>query len=138
MKPHRIHRQAGVALLEALIAILLFSFGLLGIIGLQAKAQQFSVDSEDRTRAALFANELSSLMWMQKSADVAAADVAAWQGRIAASGSGLTNGDGSYSFDSATKLATIIITWKTPWKKAAEQSSTYTTQVLIPTQVVTP
>lgn len=132
MKPQRIHRQAGVALLEALIAILLFSFGLLGIIGLQAKAQQFSVDSEDRSRAALFANELTSQIWLQKSTDVTTGVLDAWKARIEASGSGLTNGEGDYSRDATTGLGTITITWKTPWKKNTEQSSTYVTQVVIP------
>ena len=52
--------QSGVALIEVLISILLFSLGILGLIGLQARAISFSVDAEDRNRAALFANEIAT------------------------------------------------------------------------------
>jgi type IV pilus assembly protein PilV len=53
-----------MALIEALVSILIFSFGVLGLIGLQASAINFSVDAEDRNRAALFANEIASSMWL--------------------------------------------------------------------------
>ena len=40
------------------------SVGLLGLIGLQARAVNFSVNAEDRNRAALFANDVASGMWL--------------------------------------------------------------------------
>jgi len=57
-------RQTGVALIEALVAVLIFSFGVLGLIGLEASAINFSVDAEDRNRATVLANDIASLMWL--------------------------------------------------------------------------
>lgn len=57
------HDQSGVMLLEALIAILIFSLGILGVVGLQASALSVSRDAHYRADAALLANELVGLMF---------------------------------------------------------------------------
>jgi type IV pilus assembly protein PilV len=63
----RIHvaasRQSGVMLIEALVAILIFSIGILGIVGLQTSAVKASSDARYRSEAALLANELIGRMW---------------------------------------------------------------------------
>lgn len=56
-------RQAGVSLLEALIAILLFSFGILGIIALQASSIVAVGDSNARAQAALLGEQILGRMW---------------------------------------------------------------------------
>ena len=56
-------QQSGVMLLEALIAILIFSLGVLGIVGTQASAVNASRAAKYRTDAGLLANELIGLMW---------------------------------------------------------------------------
>jgi len=56
--------QKGVALIEALVAVLIFSFGVLGLIGLEASAINFSVDAENRTRATELANDVASAIWL--------------------------------------------------------------------------
>lgn len=58
-----IKAQSGVMLIEALIAILIFSIGALGIIGLQSTATKVSGDARYRSEAALLANELLGRMW---------------------------------------------------------------------------
>lgn len=65
MKQHtsQASRQSGVMLIEALIAILIFSVGVLGIIGLQGSAVKVSTDAKYRSEAALLANELIGRMW---------------------------------------------------------------------------
>lgn len=120
-----------MALLEALIAMLIFSLGVLGIVALRAKASQYSVDSEDRTRAAMFASELATTMWQSKSTSLDSTTISAWQTRVQASGSGLPSATASSSVDSSG-MATITISWKAPWRKSSEQSNTYSTQVIIP------
>lgn len=55
-------RQSGVMLIEALLAMLIFSIGVLGIIGMQSAATQMSSDAKFRGDAALLANELVSRM----------------------------------------------------------------------------
>jgi type IV pilus assembly protein PilV len=56
-------QQSGVFLLEALIAILIFSMGILAIVGLQAASVKASGDATYRTNASLLANELIGQMW---------------------------------------------------------------------------
>lgn len=51
-------RQAGVVLLEALVAILIFSFGILGLVGLQAASIKNLTESQFRVEAANWANTL--------------------------------------------------------------------------------
>lgn len=55
--------QSGVMLLEALIAILIFSLGVLGVVGMQASAVNASRDAKYRSDAGLLANELIGEMW---------------------------------------------------------------------------
>ncbi len=55
--------QQGVVLLEALIAILIFSMGVLAIVGLQAAMIKNTVDSEFRTDASYLAQQRIGLMW---------------------------------------------------------------------------
>ena len=50
-------------LLEALIAILIFSIGILAVVGLQAVSIRNVTDAKHRTEAAFLANNLLSQMW---------------------------------------------------------------------------
>jgi type IV pilus assembly protein PilV len=55
--------QQGVMLLEALIALLIFSIGILAIVGMQANAIQDLGEAKYRTDAAFLANQLVAEMW---------------------------------------------------------------------------
>lgn len=55
-------KQSGVMLLEALIAILIFSLGILGVVGMQASAVKANRDAKYRADAGLLANELVGQM----------------------------------------------------------------------------
>ncbi|OAI52235.1 hypothetical protein AYO46_06135 [Betaproteobacteria bacterium SCGC AG-212-J23] len=55
--------QQGVMLLEALIAILIFSIGILAIVGMQATALKTVTESRSRAEAALYANQLLGQIW---------------------------------------------------------------------------
>ncbi len=126
----RLGQQAGVSLIEVLIVIVLFSFGLLGMVGLQARAVQVSVSAEDSNRAALLANEMASAMWMTGNVTLPAADVTAWRARVAATtGTGLPNGDGSVVVTGT--VARITVTWRAP-SEPATASHRYVTEVVLP------
>jgi len=56
--------QRGGFLLEALIAVLIVAFGVLGLIGLQARAIQNVDDAQYRAEAAFLANSLLGQMWV--------------------------------------------------------------------------
>lgn len=59
-------KQRGSVLLEALIAIVIFSFGILGLIGIQASAVGLSIDAKYRADAAYLANQIVSQMWVDR------------------------------------------------------------------------
>lgn len=125
------HGQGGVALLEVLVSILLFSLGILGLIGLQARAISLSVDAEDRNRAALLANEVASEMWMRQSVVLPAAMLEAWQDRVGdPQAGGLPNGEGDVTV--VGRAADVTITWRPPARAAGEDDSRLTTRVVMP------
>ena len=66
MKP-KLHiplpNQRGAALLEAMLAILIFSLGILTVIGIQAASIRMVSDAQYRSRAALLADRLIGEMW---------------------------------------------------------------------------
>ena len=51
-------------ILEAMIALLIFSLGILGIVGLQAASIKASTDAKYRSEAALLVNEVIGRMWV--------------------------------------------------------------------------
>ena len=63
IKTNKIQRQQGVFLLEALIAILIFAMGILGIVALGATAIAAQNDAQYRTEAANYATEIVGAMW---------------------------------------------------------------------------
>ena len=123
--------QRGVALIEVLVSILLFTLGILGLIGLQSRAIGFSVDAEDRNRAALLANEIASVMWINRTVVVPAASLTAWQTKVAdPTNSGLPNGAGTVTNVSANS-ADVRITWRAPSRLATDADSQLTTRVTV-------
>jgi type IV pilus assembly protein PilV len=126
-------RQQGAALLEVLISILLFTFGILGLVGLQVRAIGFSVDAENRNRAALLANDIASLMWLNRSVTVPAADLTAWQTKVATqSAGGLPDGVGTATAVAGTTTsADVLITWRAPSRATSEADSRLTTRVTV-------
>jgi type IV pilus assembly protein PilV len=60
----RVSVQRGSFLLEALISVLIVALGILGLIGLQARAIQNVDDAQYRAEAAYMANALLGQMWV--------------------------------------------------------------------------
>lgn len=123
--------RRGISLIEVLVVIVLFSFGLLGLVNLQARAVQVSVGAEDSNRAAMLANELASAMWTSNTVTLPPAVMTAWRARVANSTTtGLPGGDGTVAVTG--NLARITVTWTPPGQPAGAQPSTYMTEVMIP------
>ncbi|OUM03777.1 type IV pilus modification protein PilV [Variovorax sp. JS1663] len=128
LKP-RAHTERGIALIEVLVSILIFSLGLLGLIGLQARAVSFSTDAEDRNRAAMLANELSTVMWLGNSVTVDATALSNWQTRVSTpSAGGLPNGAGTVTVTAG--VAEIVITWRPPSRASGD--SRFVTRMVMP------
>lgn len=104
--------QRGSTLIEVLVALVVFSVGLIGMAALHGRAAQYAVNAEDRNRAALLADELVAQMWLAQSASVSAGTLKAWKARLAdVSVSGLPNASGSVSGADANGAYTVTITW---------------------------
>ncbi len=58
------YQQSGAFLLEALIAILIFSMGILALVGLQAASISTVSEAKYRTDAAYHANRIIGEMWV--------------------------------------------------------------------------
>lgn len=128
--PRSPRRARGLSLIEVLVVIVLFSFGLIGMVGLQAKAVQNSVSAEDSARAALLANDMVSTMWANSTVSLPSATVSAWNTAVGdATARGLPNGAGTVTV--AAGVATITVTWRAPHEPSGTVH-TYTTQVQMP------
>lgn len=66
MIPHakKLQQQNGMMLLEGLIAILIFSLGIIALVGMQAMAVKQVSDAKYRTDASLLASQLIGKMWV--------------------------------------------------------------------------
>ena len=56
--------EAGVMLIEALIGILIFSIGILALLGMQGTAIKNTTDARYRSEASFFASQISGQMWV--------------------------------------------------------------------------
>jgi type IV pilus assembly protein PilV len=62
-RPALAHAQSGAFLLEALVGVLIFAFGILGLVGLQAQAIRNTNDLQYRGEAIQIANAAMGRMW---------------------------------------------------------------------------
>lgn len=146
------HNQAGSVLLEALIAILIFSMGILAIVGLQAASVQASTEARYRTEASLLANDLIGQMWVSDKASLetnysspSGAAYQTWRGNVSAPTAGtviatLPGAAANPPTVSVTSTSvpsgvssevTITIFWKAPSAPADDPPHKYTTTALI-------
>lgn len=122
-----------MVLIEVLVSLLLFLLGVLGVVALQARAVQFSVQSEDRSRAALLANDLVSQMWAQQSTSLSSAKLDAWNNRLTDARQGLPGATGTVGKADSNGVVTITLTWKSVGATSADAAANqYVTQVVIP------
>ncbi len=100
-----VENQKGMALLEGLIAILIFSLGVLSIVGLQAANLRQSTDAKYRLDASFLANQTLGRMWTDKSnlASYAVTDEVL---------AGLPNGMRTVTVEG--KQVTVLVTWQMP------------------------
>jgi len=113
-------RQSGMTLIDVMVAVLLFSAGVLGLVALQAKSTQTSTNSESRTAAALLADEMAAYFVGNGGTVPATSDttVSAWKTRVT---NALPGGKGTLAGTSGSDM-TITITWYPPQSLASGSS----------------
>lgn len=109
--------ERGSVLLEALIAILIFSFGILAIVGLQGNAMRISTDAKMRIDASNIANQRIGEMWTDTT-------------NLAAHAKENENipvlPDGKMTTTVLGDVVTVTITWKRPGEEATQRFSSST------------
>jgi type IV pilus assembly protein PilV len=125
-------------LLESLIAILLFSLGILALIGLQARSINFAGQAKYRASAALLADELVGMMWSDRAnvpnyqwpsgAPTTPAALSGWYTKVSNTLPGVTSQRPVIDVVSTTYTApsvytvyevTIEVFWRTPEEETA-------------------
>ncbi len=112
--------MAGVALIEALIAILIFAIGVLGLVGLQASMTRAQSAGKFRADASSLASEVIGLMWIDSNVNLpkyATASCAGyprcldWKNKVA---SALPAGSATVTADNASGAVSVTLTWTMP------------------------
>ena len=141
-RPGRLAR--GFALIEALIALLIFSLAVLGLVGLQAAMTRASTGAKYRAEATYLATDLIGRMWSNRAmlkdfSDCQASSACkAWLSRVEET---LPAGTATVSvvdridtaLDDATRVppysvseVTVRVRWQPPGESAAHEFSTTT------------
>ena len=112
--------QAGVALIEVMVSILMLALGVLAIVGLQATMNANATDAKYRAEASFLADEVVGQMWVDQSnlgkyaiASGSCTNTHAgctnWLNKVSAR---LPGGDATVVVNGFE--VTITVTWKTP------------------------
>lgn len=149
LRPNAIRRcaldkQAGIMLLEGLIAILVFSLGILALVGMQGVAVKQVTDAKYRSDASLLASQLIGTMWVSNrtpaalkasfdTASGASTELTNWKATVAATLPGITDDTNQPTVD-VTSLGTVndgtvtmTIFWRAPGDDASSPIHKYVT-----------
>lgn len=124
--PKPLGQQSGVVLLESLIAILVFSLGILGIVGMQATAVKQVTDARYRAEASLLVDQLLGTMRvsdrspaaLQTAFNTGGAAYNGWLGNVSATLPGTGSYPPAVAVD-ANGVVTITVSWRAPNEDAS-------------------
>lgn len=134
LKPYRSRSvaqdQTGFVIVDVLIAILLFSVGVLGLIALQSAMTKSQLESKVRADASYLANELVAQMWSD-TANINAytsdceshGPCKTWQSKVTAA---LPSGEGAVSANASGGISITI-----SWTNTAGDQHRYVTQTSV-------
>jgi type IV pilus assembly protein PilV len=136
---HMKKSQQGVMLLEAMIGILIFSMGILAIIGMQARSIASVSDAMYRSQASFLADEIIGQMWVDRGVSLAnlanyayppggAPALATWVAKLQTE---LPQGAATIAANTATGFVTVTVTWQPP-NVATPHSLTAVAQITDP------
>lgn len=144
--PHRRGRQAGFTMLELLVAVLVFSFGILALVTVQATATRLATDARDRSTAAFLADQLMARLLIADPANVAQfahrtsggacvasgtdssnAVVTGWLSEVAAQLPNAPSSQQQVKVDTSTGEVTVTLCWRNGHDNA--RSLTVTNQI---------
>ena len=124
-------RVRGVAMIEVLVAMLIFMLGVIGLVGLQTAMTQAQTNAKFRADASLLADDIVGRMWadLTNMASYNGTGCASkpmckeWQTKVSNS---LPAGTGAVTVDATTGDVAVTITWSVPGGES-HQYVTHTT-----------
>lgn len=127
-------RQGGFSLIEGLVAILIFSLGILALVSMQVTSIQQSSGAKYRSEASLLANQLIGQMWitdrtaatLQANFNTGGASYATWLADVQATLPTAAASAPTVSVSGAG-VATINLFWKAPNEESSAPAHRYTT-----------
>ena len=109
----QLNSQSGIAILESLIALLIFSMGILAIVGLQGFMLKGTSDAKNRSDASVIAQRRVAMMWADPRANPAALAVAYTEADTAVPE--LPSGLRTTAFNAVVPdEVTVTVTWQLP------------------------
>ena len=116
----------GMTLIEVLVAMTIFSFGILGMLGMQARAISYYSDAKNRTDAVLLSEALINDIWVNRTnmasyaygGGAAPLALQAWVNEVQAT---LPKGAATVAVTPATGTVQVTITWQPPNAAIAHQ-----------------
>lgn len=126
-------RQAGFSLIEGLVSILIFSLGILALVGLQANSMKQANNAKYRSDASMLVNGLIGQMWvtdrsaatLQSNFNTGGTAYTAWLTDVQAALPVAAASAPSVSV-SAAGLVTVNLYWKSPSEQADAPAHQYT------------
>jgi len=133
----RRRRQRGISMIEVLVTVLIFSFGMLGLAGLQLRTMSYSQSSLFRSQATALTDDVLDRMrasratassWVTDfdSTGTAGTDLADWKGEVAGL---LPSGQAAVAVSSST--VTVTIRWRDSPDKSDTELTTFTTVTVL-------
>jgi type IV pilus assembly protein PilV len=128
-------RQRGFTLIEVLVALLIFAFGVLALVGLQVTAIRQSGNAKYRSDAAMLANQLIGQMWvtdrvtanLQTSFNTGGAQYNTWLTGVQSALPVVGIASAPTVSVSASGVVTINIYWKSPNEQSTDPQHSYVT-----------
>jgi type IV pilus assembly protein PilV len=130
--PTPLRRTEGVILIEALIGLLLFAVGILGLATLQTVTMRYTLETRYRSEAALLANQLIATMWLDKgnsssntnllNYDQCKANACiAWNSKVLSTLPQAVTNPPTVAFTAATQEVDITLRWRHPAANSTSQ-----------------
>jgi type IV pilus assembly protein PilV len=116
-----LNSQRGAMMLEALIGILIFSTGILALIGMQALAISYASDAKYRADASFLANQVIAEMWVNRptistyayaGSGAVPAPISGWVTAVESTLPGATSNKPIIAVDVATGQVSVTVRWR--------------------------
>jgi type IV pilus assembly protein PilV len=124
-------------LLEALVGILIFSIGILAMMGLQAQSIRNTIEAKYRNEAAYLANQIIGQIWVDRdkideydTGSGSNTNMTDWRTRVAGTLPGITvGGTNSPTIVVAGRQVTVTLFWKLPGADSSTRQLSIVAQV---------